>query len=105
MAQSRRKTKDLSYPGKKPPVEIPDDETIDIPMEFEELPDKPAEEPAAKPVKYVVAVRAVATRINVPGQGPQKFHKGHVFEDPWPELIDLARADTGRVTLALIEKE
>jgi hypothetical protein len=44
-------------------------------------------------IKYRVHVRAIRTRIYVPGKGMQLFKRGYIFEKPWPELVAIAEAD------------
>lgn len=43
--------------------------------------------------KYRVHVRAIKTRIMVPGEGIRVFLRGYIFEKPWPDLISLAEQD------------
>lgn len=51
--------------------------------------------------KQRVHVRAIRTKINVPGKGKLLFKQGHIFEKPWPELIELAGKDKKNRVLRL----
>jgi len=65
-------------------------------MDREEIPLKKGEK-----VKYRVHVRALRTKINVPKKGFTVFERGHVFEKPWAELVDLAGMDKKNRVLRL----
>lgn len=58
----------------------------------------------AKKPKFEVHVRTSKTRILNPKTGRMEtVRRGHVFREPWPELIKMAARDKKHHVFALVE--